>query len=61
MSQVFAQAIETGRVALYAVDVGGGSSLTVYSICGWTGAHQHRGQASRTSKLLEAIAEEIHL
>lgn len=61
MSKRFQEASQTGRVVLYAVDIGNGSTLAVYNIYGWTGAHQNKKHSARTTKLIGAIEEEVHL
>ena len=59
-TKAFEDAVDTGRAEHYALDIGHATTLSVFNIYGWTGAHQSRKQALRTDHLIAAINDEVH-
>ena len=59
-TKAFNDAVQTGRADHYALDVGAKSTISVFNLYGWTGAHQNTRQAKRTDRLLQAIQDEVH-
>ena len=58
-SDSFKRAVTTGRVEHYAQDIGCSTTLSIFSIYGWTGGHQVRKQACRTDAIIAAIHDEV--
>ena len=59
MTKAFTDAVATGRVDHYALDIGHDTALSIYNVYGWTGGHQNRKQAQRTDCLFAAIHDEV--
>ena len=59
-TQAFTDSVATGRADLYALDVGNTTSLAIYNLYGWTGAHQNAKQARRTDRLIASIQDEYY-
>ena len=60
LTDTFAKAVATSRVDHYAIDMGSGTTLSVYNVYGWTGATQNKRRATRTNRLFEAIIDEVY-
>jgi hypothetical protein len=58
LTSVFKDAVKSGRVGLFNVEIGGGHNMFVFIIYCFTGGHGNKVQAHKTNLIFEAICQE---
>ena len=56
-TEAFTQAVQTGRVQAYALDIGAHTVIFCYNVYGYTGGHENTRQAKKTALLFEACSK----